>query len=493
MFITNIVTHFYFNKEKPNNKKNKNMSKFNQNKETTIVENMAGGRAYSQSNEMELVSILLTSFVNEQFYRKESETLDKVKELIKKCDKEFVAKAAIYARTEFGMRSITHVFASELAKYINGENARNFYNAIVYRPDDITEIISYHKANNGKLSAAMKKGLALSFGKFDKYQIAKYKCEGKGISLLDAARMVHPKPIAKNCEALELLAKGELKSFDTWESELSKAGEVDASEKDQFKKDVWIRLIKERKIGYFALLRNLRNILEQAPEIIDEALTMLCDENLIKKSLVLPFRFTTAYDEIKKVNGSSQVLRAINKAVDISLNNVPVFNGKTLVVLDVSGSMEGKPAEIGSLFTSILAKSNNADIVTFSNYAQYCNVNLDDSTITLANSIHFSNGGTNFSSAFEILNKVYDRIIILSDMQGWIGYYSPVGAFNSYKQRTGANPFIYSFDLNSYGTLQFPENKVFCLAGFSDKIFEVMRLLEEDKNALINRIKQISF
>ncbi|MDE1770632.1 MAG: hypothetical protein KGI28_08800, partial [Thaumarchaeota archaeon] len=47
-----------------------------------------------------------------------------------------------------------------------------------------------------------------------------------------------------------------------------------------------LKLIKERKIGYFALLRNLRNISEQAPEIMNEALEMLVDEKLIKSSLV---------------------------------------------------------------------------------------------------------------------------------------------------------------------------------------------------------------
>jgi hypothetical protein len=39
-------------------------------------------------------------------------------------------------------------------------------------------------------------------------------------------------------------------------------------EKEAFKKEVWTQLIKERKIGYFALLRNLRNILEQAPDLV---------------------------------------------------------------------------------------------------------------------------------------------------------------------------------------------------------------------------------
>jgi len=79
----------------------------------------------------------------------------------------------------------------------------------------------------------------------------------------------------------------------------------------------------------------------------------------------------------------------------------------------------------------------------------------------------------------------------LSDMQGWVDYDVPTETFNEYKQRTGANPYIYSFDLQGYGTLQFPEQNVFAIAGFSEKIFDVMKLLEQDKNALINKIEEI--
>jgi hypothetical protein len=84
-------------------------------------------------------------------------------------------------------------------------------------------------------------------------------------------------------------------------------------------------------------------------------------------------------------------------------------------------------------------------------------------------------------------------VVILSDMQGWIGNDTPVNEFNQYKKITGANPFVYSFDLNSYGSMQFPETNVFCLAGFSEKIFDVMKMLETDKNALISSIKKVSF
>ena len=473
------------------------MSKFNTTSAGTKIENKAGGQAYSQTPELELVSILLTSFANEQFYRSETETFDRLKELVRICDKRFVAQAAVYARTQFGMRSITHVVASELAKYVSGEKwGKDFYSAIIYRPDDMMEILSYHTGKNGKIPASMKKGLADAFGKFDRYALAKYRGEGKGYKLVDVVNLVHPTPNEKNADAIKALVKGELKSFDTWETELSKAGQLASTEEEKadFKKDAWIKLVREKKIGYFALLRNLRNIIEHAPEVIGDALKMLTDETLIKKSLVLPFRYVTAFDEIENLHEGKiirEVLIALNKAVDMSLTNVPKFDGETLVVLDVSGSMEGKPSKIGSLFSAVLIKSNNADFITFDNVARYINANPMDSTITIANSIPFTGGGTNFHSIFTTANKKYDRVIILSDMQGWIGYHTPTAEFNEWKRVTGSNPFVYSFDLNSYGSMQFPESRVFCLAGFSEKVFGIMNLLEQDKNALINEVKKV--
>lgn len=476
------------------------MSRFNQVSQGIKTTNYAGGKAYTQSPELELVSILLTSFTNDQFYRSADDTFDRLKELIKYCDKKFVAKAAIFARTRFGMRSISHVVAAELAEHISREEwAKDFYKQIIYRPDDMLEIISYYFANKGeKLSNAIKKGFAKAFDKFDNYQLAKYRGENKQVKLIDVVNLVHPKPTEKNEEALSLLVKNQLKSFDTWESELVRAGQAAESEeeKQELKKEVWVKLIREKKIGYFALLRNLRNIIKQAPEIVQEAIQLLTDENLIKNSLVLPFRFVTAYDEIEQLTEPNgvvirDVLMALNQALDISLNNIPKFDGRTLVALDTSGSMKGNPAKIGSLFAAVLIKSNNADLIMFSDEARYKNVNPIDSTMTIAKRLRFADGGTNFKDIFRVAKGKYDRIIILSDMQGWIGYDTPVREFRNYCERFKANPFVYSFDLNSYGTMQFPEDRVFCIAGFSEKVFDIMKLLEQDKHALINEIKKI--
>jgi len=313
------------------------------------------------------------------------------------------------------------------------------------------------------------------------------------MSLVDAVNLVHP----KDNPGIKALVKGTLKPPKTWEVALSQAGQAgeDEEEKEILKKEAWRELVTTRKIGYFALLRNLRNILETGDsDLVDSAIEMLTDENLIRKSLVLPFRFSTAHDELQKVGISKarDMIIALNKAVDLSCKNVPRFPGDTLVAMDVSGSMMGRPAQIGSLFLAILCKSNNADMMLFTDSARYANYNPMDSVLTIANGLQYTPRGTNFQAIFEVANKKYDRIIILSDMQGWMGYYTPnTTTFPIYKARFDADPHIYSFDLQGYGTLQFPERNVYCIAGFSEKVFDMMKLLEEDKQAMINRIKAV--
>ena len=488
--------------------------------------NLAGGRAYTQSPELELISLLLTSFAEDTYYAPAFDIFGRLKQLTADCDKKYVAQAAVYARTRFGMRSITHVVASELAKHIGGEAwARDFYAAIVHRPDDMMKILAYHTARNGKVPNSMKKGFAKAFDKFDRYSLAKYQKRTDGFSLADVASLVHPKPTDHNAEALHDLMEGELRSFDTWESELSLAGQMatNQEEKAKLKEAVWKRLISEKKLGYFALLRNLRNIIFQAPDMLDETLRQLTDRERIKKSLVLPFRYLTANLEIEKLANAKgknfsrnaqqteteqtlsqdllkEVLIAIDQAVEIALDNVTVFSGKTLVALDTSGSMGAwwyehtkSPRMIGSLFAAILAKTNDCDLMTFDWHATYREINRAAPVISIAKSIPGGGWATNFHSIFEAADKPYDRIIILTDMQGWVGLSTPEFALEEYKTRTGADPMIYSFDLQNYGTSQFHQEKVLSLAGYSEKVFDIMALVEQNPDAMVQEVKKVEF
>lgn len=472
-----------------------------------LTVNRAGGEAFTQSPKMELASILLTSFAQDQYYRSANQTFDELGKLLAKVDPEFSAKAAVYARNEFGMRSITHVLAAEMAAYASGKPwGKSFYKNIVKRPDDMLETVAYFYANGGTtLPNAMKKGFASAFDKFDAYQLAKYRGERKAVKLVDLVNLVHPVPTERNAKALKELVNGELKSKDTWESQLTQAGQKAQSkeEKAELKAQVWSDLIAQNKLGYFALLRNLRNIAEQAPELLDKVCELLTDKYRIKKSLVLPFRFLTAMNAIKplQIEGKRKILEALNKALEISLDNVPKFEGRTLIVLDDSGSMtsgrrdrEQTPIQIGAIFSAVLYKANDADLMRFSDDASYVNPYHKDATMSIADRLirNAKSAGTNFRAIFNEAKTAYDRIIILSDMQGWIGHYTPKKEFADYKKRTGANPFIYSFDLQGYGSLQFPERNVFCLAGFSDKILDIMQLLETDRQALVNKIEAVS-
>ena len=436
------------------------MALFNKTKKVAKTTNRAGGQAYTQNPKMQLASLLLTSFAQDQFYRGQKQTFGELAKLISKCDPLFAAKAGIYARTKFGMRSISHALAAEIAAYASGKSwSKDFYDKIVYRPDDMLEILSYYLIMNGKkMPNAMKKGFAKAFDKFDNYQLAKYRGENKAVKLIDLVNMVHPTPTDRNATALKQLVEGTLRSTETWESKLTQAGQraENKEQKNTLKAKAWKDLIEANKLGYFAMLRNLRNIHDQAPNMLPKVIENLTNRTAIKKSLVLPFRFVSAMDALQEANITNRaLLNALNKAVDISLDNVPKFDGHTLIVLDDSGSMTGRragqksPIQIGSLFSAVLYKAIGADFMRFSDKASYKNFNPGDATMSIANNLVKSAraGGTNFHAIFNEAKRAYDRIIILSDMQGWIGYYSPKEAFKAYKKRTGANPYIYSYDL----------------------------------------------
>lgn len=488
------------------------MSKFNtkEKSNTTKTINFAGGDAFDLSSKQKLISLLWNSFLENSFYEKQEIKLNRFQEaLAAEPDKKFIAKLALYTRNVLGMRSTSHIAAVEIAKSVKNEEwSKRFFNKVIHRVDDMSEIISAYKQNGGNsLPHSLLKGFKQAFNKFDNYQLTKYQGNRKDWKLLDVINLVRPKPTQKNEEALKnLISSGKLVNKDTWEAKLSYAGQKAENdvEKEELKKEAWKELILSRKIGYFALLRNLRNIILQAPELVPDACKLLIDENLIKKSLVFPFRYLSAYKEIselKGVNGIQDVMIHLSWALDICMKNVPTFDGKTLIAIDSSSSMlysvaknsKATVSNISTLFGATFLKSNNsADIILFDTNAKYINVNPLDSTLTICQKISDSimGGATNFHEIFRVANKKYDRIIILSDMQGW-GQFNVSSYFNKYKEKYNCNPLIYSFNLEGYGSIQFPETQTICIDGFSEKVLELMEKLEVDKNAIIQEINAV--
>ncbi len=481
--------------------------------------NVAGGESYNLSLRSEIVTGVLNCMLKGGFYKDANGELAQIQALVERADKagdlEFVAKLALYARHVHGLRSVSHVLAGELGDRARGVPwKRPFYHNIVFRPDDLTEILAYwnHRHQGFRHPNAMTRGFATRLASFDAYRLAKYRGDGKQVSMIDAVNICHPRVPKKH--PIHDLMKGKLAAADTWESAMSKAGNVDVNgDRDETKEEAvaeakgaeWARLLSEGKIGYLACLRNLRNLAEQASdEAIDIAAALLMDAKQVAKCKVFPFQFRMAYKTLREASIANDrralLVGAIARAADLALGNVPVFDGKTLVVVDDSGSMtsggsgDETPIKIASVFAAALIKANpRADYMQFSDIARYLQPDtVGMGVFALAQHIEATckSGGTNFTAIFEKARHGYDRVIILSDMQGWMQG-GTQAAFASYAKRSGKAPFLYSFDLAGHGTSMFPEKQVCLIAGFSDKVFDTMGNVERDPAALVNEIAAI--
>ena len=84
----------------------------------------------------------------------------------------------------------------------------------------------------------------------------------------------------------------------------------------------WEELIESRKVGYMALMRNLRNILDAnvSQRHIVSVCNTLSDAEAVRRSKQLPFRFLAAYREISKLKSAyaGRVMDALEQAVVVS-------------------------------------------------------------------------------------------------------------------------------------------------------------------------------
>jgi 60 kDa SS-A/Ro ribonucleoprotein len=283
------------------------------------VTNYEGAEAFTLDERVELYSAVVTTSLNDKFYEAADKRMDRIRSLIMKNDPAFVAKLAIYTRNKMYLRSVPLMLAVELAKTQSGNSVvSKAVKGVVQRADEITELLAYYQLANerngakklNKLSKQIQNGLSEAFNKFDEYQFAKYDRAGE-IKLKDALFIVHPKAVNEQQQSLfDKIAKGSLDVPYTWETELSALGQQDfANEKEKQAafRAKWEELITSGKLGYMALMRNLRNIIEAgvSMEIMEEVCAYLANRDAIAKSKQLPFRFLAAYREIKVLSSGA--------------------------------------------------------------------------------------------------------------------------------------------------------------------------------------------
>jgi 60 kDa SS-A/Ro ribonucleoprotein len=499
--------------------------KFNVFRKAKETANYEQANAYVLDERTDLYSAVVTTSLSDKFYETTDKRVERIRALIAKNDPAFVARLAIYSRSKMYMRSIPLVLAVELAKTQSGNGiVRKAVKGVIQRADEITELLAYYQLANqrtgtkklNKLSKQIQHGLSDAFNRFDEYQFAKYNRAAE-IKLKDALFIVHPK--AENEAQQELfnkIAKGTLETPYTWETELSALGQQKFSDEKEERaafRVTWEALIDSGKLGYMALLRNLRNILEAgvSAQTIERVCVTLSNIHAVTKSKQLPFRFLAAYREIKEVQSdfAPMVLEALETAVSYSAFNIRGFDSDTAVLIacDVSGSMQ-KPISAKSkimnydigLMLAMLLQSRCARVQTGMFGDTWKTINVSPKNI-LANIQEFYNreGEVGYSTNGYLVikdliarGKAVDKVMMFTDCQLWNSN-GAIDTFGSsipwlWKQYKKIAPRakLYLFDLAGYGNtpMDVQHDDVYLIAGWSHKIFDVLAALEDGEHAL---------
>jgi hypothetical protein len=274
-------------------------------------------------------SVLSCMLWEGEFYEDGVQIAGRIQELVPQVAAEKVATLAVEARERMKLRHAPLLLVREMARHSTHRAlVAETLERVIQRADELSEFVAIYWAGGRQpLSAQVKKGLAAAFGKFDEYSLAKYDRAGV-VRLRDVLFLSHARPVDKAQAALwKRLAENELATPDTWEVALSSAGRGEGDSKRQ----VWERLLTERKLGALALLRNLRNL--RTANVSEELVLSALAE--LKTDRVLPFRFLAA------ARNAPQWETALETAMFRALEGrAGKLAGHTVLLVDVSGSME---------------------------------------------------------------------------------------------------------------------------------------------------------
>lgn len=384
-------------------------------------------------------AVLACLLWEDTFYESGVSIADRIKGLVKQVPVDKVAALAVEARTKFHLRHVPLLLARELARG-KGNIVGRTISDVIQRADELSEFVSIYWAEKRQpLSKQVKVGLAHAFQKFSAYQLGKYRGDDQKVKLRDVLFLSHAKPKDEAQAAVwKKLVDGTLEAPDTWEVALSAGAD---------KKETFERLIREKKLGYMALLRNLRKMLEVG---VDETLVRAAISAGAVGSKALPFRFIAA------ARAAPRFEPQLDAAMALAVAELPKLSGTTAVLVDVSGSMDAALSARSDLKRmdaaaglAIMARELCGECRVFAFSTSLKEIPARRG-MGLADAILNSmpHGGTNLGAAVSWVNSnvKYDRLIVVTDEQSADTVSAPTGKgyminVASYKNGIGYGPW----------------------------------------------------
>lgn len=506
-----------------------------------------GAAGYARDHRSELFLLAVSNKVGDDtFYEQAKERDDRFSALVHLVaieDPQWTARFLAWLRAEANMRSASLVGAAEYVRARLGapENGlapanRQVIDSVLRRADEPGEMLAYWTSKYGRrLPQPVKRGVGDAVRRlYNERALLKYDTDSKAFRFGDVIELVHPAPeagkvwqgelfrhsidrrhrravameelglatiaanhriraLAKSDPAVLLDAESLRTAAMTWEDALSLAGNRVEKAK------LWEALIPS--MGIFALVRNLRNfdqagVSDTAAELVRAKLT---DPEVIARSRMFPFRFWAAY----KHTDSLRWAAALEKALELSLANVPALPGRTLVLVDRSPSMfpgysfstpntsDITLAEQAAVFGAALAlRAKDATLVEFGMRSKALRVPRGGSVLKLVERFGRIDG-TDIPSAVKQHFGRHDRIVVVTDEQtrpGWLP--SNCGGYKGMPETkiddlVPANVPLYMWNMAGYKHGAAPSGGELrhTFGGLSDQAFRLIPLLEAGRDA----------
>ena len=496
-----------------------------------------GAPSFKMDYKLELYQTVVTTLFGEpKFYEGSDDRAKRITRLVKRCveagDAEFVAKLAVYAREKMYLRSVPVFLVVTLLSVLRQVDGAEFNKSrqtvarAIQRADEIREMFAAgeqifgdpkdNKAFKRQMPMALKRGIGDAFNKFDAYQFRKYS-GGKGsVKFTDVMRVVHPRPESgeKN-DLFKQIMEGNLPQIDTWETKIANEGSTAEN---------WQAVADNKKTGYMAKLRNLRNFVKHDVDLTN-TINHLTNPIAVANSKQLPFRFYTAYRELggetledghyfyggcrgyletEKVTGSPELLSALEDAFDLSVCNLPDMGDDVLIVADQSGSMWSPISNKGTVtcteiagvlgsavwYNQVANLGKKAMVAGFASRGKVYNWSKRTSSLSAAKQMMNTNlgGSTCIETAWQAAKDAGlkpSTIIVLSDMQMTGGHYYDSCMNPEAYGIADENTLKISVNLQGYDNTPLAVNNGwYQTAGWSEKVFDLVKAMRKPGDAI---------
>ena len=483
--------------------------------------NEAGGKAYVLNDKAALCQLAITGCFGGTYYTDEKEQLQQVLKLVESInDIEFIAKLAIYARQHGYMKDMPALLATIVASK-DSKTFAKIFSKVIDSPKMLRNFVQITRSGvTGRKSfgSAPKRLIQNFLNNLTDDQLFKADV-GNDPSLQDIIKMVHPKPQTEARAALYAYILNKdynkehicptVKAYEAFKTDnsvsipnvsfqmLTNLKLTDQHWKEIAKNSSWTQM--RMNLNTFA-----RHNVFNDSAMVDFIAEKLQNPSLIKQSKVFPYQLFAAYLNAQE-NIPVKIKNALQKAAEISIDNIPEIKGNVYVLLDVSGSMGNsvsgyravaskvKCVDVAALFASSIMKKNpNSVIIPFDTEVHENNLNAFDSIMTNAAKLaEFGGGGTDCSVALrkvKNLNSKVDAVIYISDNESWADeqHYQSTQTMIEWNEVKKKNPNakLINIDIQPYTTTQTASQKdILNIGGFSDQIFEVVsKFLETSDN-----------